>query len=84
MIAVERAKEYVGPSELSSTIVIGDTPRDIRHGQEAGAQVVAVASGYYSLSQLEKHRPDLSVESFIPLNSISTGGNQSENFCRLH
>jgi len=69
-IAIERAKEHAGPTALSSTIVIGDTPRDIHHGQEAGARVLAVASGYYSLSQLEEHRPDLSVESLLPIEPI--------------
>jgi phosphoglycolate phosphatase-like HAD superfamily hydrolase len=66
-IAIRRAREL---ASVGSTIVVGDTPRDIQHGRQAGAQVVAVASGYYSLSELEVHGPDLSVESCEPIEPI--------------
>ena len=66
-VAIDRAKER---THVTSTVVIGDTPRDIQHGKQAGAQVVAVASGYYSLSELEGYGPDLCVESLEPNEAI--------------
>jgi phosphoglycolate phosphatase-like HAD superfamily hydrolase len=69
-VAIERARRKAGNSVLSSVVVIGDTPRDIRHGQEAGAQVVAVATGRYPRSLLEEHRPDLCLESLVPIDPI--------------
>jgi phosphoglycolate phosphatase-like HAD superfamily hydrolase len=39
-------------------VVIGDTPRDIRCAQVHGARAVAVATGSYSLAELQQHRPD--------------------------
>jgi len=68
--AMKRGEDHAHPSVIESTIVIGDTPRDILHGKEAGAEVVAVASGYYSLAQLKEHDPDLCVESLVPMDQI--------------
>jgi len=58
-VAQERARallEYDFPSE--QTVVIGDTPRDIACAQAHGARVVAVATGNYSLDELQQHQPD--------------------------
>jgi phosphoglycolate phosphatase-like HAD superfamily hydrolase len=43
-------------------VVIGDTPHDVRCGQAIGARTVAVASGGYTLSELEACGPWLSLE----------------------
>lgn len=69
-IAIQRAAEYVNPGQLNSVTVIGDTPRDISHGQEAGARVIAVASGFYTLNQLKECRPNLAVESLSPIEPV--------------
>jgi len=69
-VAVKRAADFVSPAQLNSVVVIGDTPRDILHGREAGAQVIAVASGFYTIGQLEECRPDLSVESLTPIEPV--------------
>jgi phosphoglycolate phosphatase-like HAD superfamily hydrolase len=37
--------------------VIGDTPHDIRCGKAIGARTIAVASGEYSVGELEVHEP---------------------------
>lgn len=37
--------------------VIGDTPNDIRCGKEIGAWTVAVATGTYTLEELQNHSP---------------------------
>jgi phosphoglycolate phosphatase len=39
-------------------VVIGDTPRDIECGRAIGAKTVAIATGHFSLSELECHSPD--------------------------
>jgi phosphoglycolate phosphatase len=61
--ALEVAAKHAG-AELSpeSSFVIGDTPHDIRCGQEIGARTVAVASGSYDLEELSRHGPWLALE----------------------
>ncbi len=67
--AIERARA-LGDSRSSRVIVVGDTPRDILHGREAGAETVAVATGHYSLPELRGHNPTLAVESLHPVPSL--------------
>ncbi len=65
--AVERAWAIrSGNSDSSRVVVIGDTPRDIFHGREAGAETLAVASGHYTLTELRDHGPTLAVEDLHP------------------
>jgi phosphoglycolate phosphatase-like HAD superfamily hydrolase len=45
----------IAPTQI---VVIGDTPRDIRCAQVHRARVVAVATGSYSIAELQQHRPD--------------------------
>jgi len=57
--AKERAKDHMDyNTDIKKTFVIGDTPFDINHGRAAGAVTVGVATGSYSKSELEEHRPD--------------------------
>ena len=44
--------------EPDRVVVIGDTPHDIRCARAGGARVVAVATGNYTLDQLQGHQPD--------------------------
>jgi phosphoglycolate phosphatase-like HAD superfamily hydrolase len=58
-IARERARALVGYDILpTQVIVIGDTPRDIACARAHGACAVAVATGEYSIAELQQHRPD--------------------------
>lgn len=58
-IAAARAQQAYGRAFAGRDIVVvGDTPHDIRCGQVNGARTVAVATGPYSLADLEAHRPD--------------------------
>lgn len=41
--------------------VLGDTPADVRCARAIGANVVAVATGQYSLQELEQCEPDLAL-----------------------
>ncbi len=67
--AIERAHD-LSKSQVEKVFVVGDTPRDIVHGKEAGATTVAVASGNYSQDTLEGYKPDLAVKSLDPINPV--------------
>lgn len=57
-IAQRRFGEALGVEVAGDkVIVIGDTPADIECGRELGARAIGVASGHYSVSDLEKHAP---------------------------
>lgn len=60
-LAIARCK--VGEVPREKIYVIGDTPHDIRCGKSIEARVVAVASGSYSVEELEKHQPWWTVSS---------------------
>jgi phosphoglycolate phosphatase-like HAD superfamily hydrolase len=45
-------------TQIGVTVVIGDTPRDIACGKAGNARTVAVATGSFSVEQLEAHQPD--------------------------
>jgi phosphoglycolate phosphatase len=75
--AIERGAA-LADGEVSDVVVIGDTPRDVSHGREAGARVLAVATGSYSVTDLADCRADLVVEQLHPtpevVEFIETGG----------
>lgn len=58
-VAQARARALVGhdfpPAQI---LVIGDTPRDIACARAHGARAVAVATGDYSVKELQQHGPD--------------------------
>lgn len=56
--ALRRAKEKLGidfPPER--VFIIGDTPHDIACGKAIGAKTIAVATGSFSVAQLEAEKP---------------------------
>ncbi|HKU25302.1 MAG TPA: HAD hydrolase-like protein [Candidatus Sulfotelmatobacter sp.] len=55
--AVSAARNLLGQS--ASVCFLGDTPDDIEAARRVNAQVVAVATGVFSFSQLAKLNPDL-------------------------
>jgi phosphoglycolate phosphatase-like HAD superfamily hydrolase len=59
-IAVERAKRLLseGISGKEDIYVIGDTPRDIIFGRQANTITVGVATGRYSIEELQSYSPD--------------------------
>lgn len=60
--ALNLAQQKLGEAILPEKIyVIGDTPDDIRCGQAINARVIAVASGSYSVEELEQHQPWLTL-----------------------
>lgn len=61
--AAARAKAAHGEEFPPERIfIIGDTPRDIECGRAIGAKTVAIATGSYTLADLEAHRPDFLFE----------------------
>jgi len=57
-IAQQRFGETMGREVAGEkVVVIGDTPADIECGRELGARAIGVASGHYSVAELEKHEP---------------------------
>jgi phosphoglycolate phosphatase-like HAD superfamily hydrolase len=63
--ALARAHELLGTDPIAP-VVVGDTPHDITCGQAIGARVVAVATGGYSLAELETHAPWWAVAELPP------------------
>jgi phosphoglycolate phosphatase-like HAD superfamily hydrolase len=62
-IARQRGSERLGrPVEGAEVLVIGDTPLDIRCARAIGAKMLAVATGSFSVAQLQEHQPDWAVE----------------------
>ena len=61
--AMARGREAAGRRPLGQTVVIGDTPRDIQSGQEAGAQTIGVATGRYTVPELQSHSPTHALQS---------------------
>lgn len=57
-IAQRRTRESLGVHvEGARMVVIGDTPADITCGHALGARAVAVATGRYSVAELQRHGP---------------------------
>lgn len=70
-IAIERGKKILNyKREFERVFVIGDTPLDIIHARAAGTKTVAVATGSYSVSDLERCNPDYLFEDFSDLGSV--------------
>jgi phosphoglycolate phosphatase len=62
-IALQRAAAHAGRSFTArETWVIGDTPKDIACAHAIGAKCLAVATGQFSVTELELHRADKVVE----------------------
>jgi phosphoglycolate phosphatase len=61
--AVERGGEVAGhPLELAATIGVGDTPRDVSACHGAGIRVVGVATGRYSVEELDSAGADWAIQ----------------------
>ena len=56
---------------LSDVVVIGDTPLDVDCAQTHGARSIAVATGPFTVEQLETARPDLVIKSLQDADVLS-------------
>lgn len=68
--AVKRGGDILGDRFSGKSIVVGDTPLDIRHGREAGARTVAVATGNFNFEQLRACRPNAIFHSLQNTNEV--------------
>ncbi len=67
-IARQRGSERLGRELAGDEIlVIGDTPLDIECARAIGARVLAVATGHFTVDQLNEHKPDWSVKSLAEI-----------------
>lgn len=48
-----------------NTLIVGDTPRDIACARDNNLQVVAVATGPYTVKELKAHKPDFLLNDFL-------------------
>jgi phosphoglycolate phosphatase len=65
-------KKYRTAFERSSTILVGDTPLDVKAAREGSARIIAVATGVYSDSQLAEAGADVTLDSLADLNRFMT------------
>ncbi|HEY7354077.1 MAG TPA: HAD hydrolase-like protein [Terriglobales bacterium] len=63
--ALECARQQVGAS--TRVCFIGDTPSDVEAARHVGAQILAVASGTFTLNQLSACSPDLCISNCIEI-----------------
>ncbi len=64
--ALERGAEVAGkPLDPAATIAVGDTPRDVSACHGAGIQVVGVATGAYSVEELDDAGADWAIEDVL-------------------
>lgn len=62
-VALQRARQYGGDGfSPESSMVIGDTPKDIACGKAMGALTLAVATGGFSVEELKAYGADYVVE----------------------
>jgi phosphoglycolate phosphatase len=65
-------KKYGTVFDRLSTILIGDTPLDVKAAREGGARIIAVATGAYSTGQLIEAGADATLDSLADLNCFMT------------
>jgi phosphoglycolate phosphatase-like HAD superfamily hydrolase len=72
-IALRRARAAYGvPFESSSTLVVGDSNRDIDCARAWGLRTLAVATGSLDVQTLREHGPDAAVETLLDRSYLDT------------
>ncbi len=67
---VEAEKETGIKFDKDDVFIVGDTPLDIECAKYGGVKSIAVATGKYPLSDLQKESPDYAFENFSDINFI--------------
>jgi len=76
-LIAHRAREYLSRQNLSTVVVVGDTPNDINAARLSDFPVISVATGSFSISELSSYKPDLL------LRDLSADADILENFLRF-
>ena len=81
--ALELARQ-AGPIVEEALFVIGDTPHDIECANAIGAKTIAVATGGYSLDELQSHHPWRAMRELPPVDEFLEliGADHQENVAR--
>ena len=66
--ALLQGQKLIAGLQPGEILVIGDTERDIQCAQAIGARVLAVATGAYTVSELESFEPDWVTEDLTQIN----------------
>jgi phosphoglycolate phosphatase len=61
-MALQAARQHHARETFDRVWVLGDTPADIRCARAIQAEVLAVATGHFTTSDLAPHRPDVLLE----------------------
>jgi phosphoglycolate phosphatase-like HAD superfamily hydrolase len=70
-LAIKRARNnFAFNGNKKNTFVVGDTPLDVDAGQKAGINTIGVASGDYSLIELEKSGANFILNDLTDLNGF--------------
>lgn len=69
-LAIKRAEENFNFNFNNNVFLIGDAPREIKAGKEAGIKTIGVATGIYSKEQLEITGADFILESLKDTNAV--------------
>jgi phosphoglycolate phosphatase-like HAD superfamily hydrolase len=70
-VAQRRARDELGFDVAGGdVVVIGDTPADIQCGRAIGARAIGVATGHYSVHELELHHPAAVFEDLSPTDDV--------------
>ncbi|MFS1301670.1 HAD family hydrolase [Streptosporangium longisporum] len=70
-LAQERAAGKYGRSfGARDTVLVGDTPNDVRAGHEGGARVIAVATGFNDAAVLDAAGPELVLEDLTDTEAV--------------
>lgn len=70
-IAIAAAQEATGVAFSNErTVLVGDTPHDIRAARESGSRVIAVATGRFDVHALAQHEPDAILQDLSDANAF--------------
>ncbi|MBE2900692.1 HAD family hydrolase [Methanothermobacter thermautotrophicus] len=69
-LALERASGIYGNLKAGDVIAVGDTPRDIAAGREVGVTTVGVATGDFSMDELEEAGADHVLEGLFDVDAF--------------
>ena len=70
LVAVARERAAAKYAPAVDTVLVGDTPLDVRAAHEAGARAVAVASGPYDAEALREAGADAVLEDLVDTEAV--------------